>query len=172
MTATPNTALSFQALGDVKNQISWLGRCLLACVLGTSCASTANRPRVQAWADLSVNAIAPTPGSVLGPKSEINATVEYTISNFESIPDRYYLTIQFQKNTAGGFFNHYRGFADEPVLTASHGSVHVRYSLSHIWDDPRLWKPVKVWFFLIERNSPGHESLVIGRAGPFEYGGS
>jgi hypothetical protein len=81
--------------------------------------------------------------------------------------DRYFLTIQFEK-AGGGSFNHYRRFAEEPVLTTGEGNLHVKYALSHLWSDQRLQRPVRVWFYLIERDGP-HDSVVIGKAGPLEY---
>jgi hypothetical protein len=132
-----------------------------------SCASTAPQ-HVRSKAEITVSAISPSAGADLSKSSVLDATVAYRISGFGPDADRYYLTTQFEK-VGGGSFNHYRRFSEEAVISADQGSVHVTYPLAHVWDDQRLKKPITVWFYVIERTS-AHDSDVIGKAGPFEYG--
>jgi hypothetical protein len=174
--AAPPSPVSSKPLGDLKRQADWLLQFLIGCILaGVGCVSStnvsaANASRVQAWAEVNVKTVTPELGSVLGPTSEINATVEYTISNFESLPNHYYLAILFMK-PIGGTFDPYERFSEHTFVTTPHGVVHLRYALSGIWNDPRLFKPVKVWIVLFERNKP-HSSFDIGKVGPLEYGGN
>ena len=160
--------LSRKPFGGPKYRNGWLTGPLVPGVLlalASACSSVTPLKVEPASADLTVRTITPGPGSELVGTSEIDATVEYTISNFQPIRDRYYLSIQFE-NANLGWFNHYRRFADEAVLRSAHGVVHVNYAMSNVWGDPRLRKPIRVWFFLIER---GEHLRPIGRKGPFEY---
>jgi hypothetical protein len=143
----------------------WL---VFALVVPISCTST--NPAVRSRADVTVTAISPAAQSAIGGDTVFEADVAYRIEDFQSEPNRYFLTIQFEK-VGGGSFNHYQRFTDEPALSAAQGSLHVSYALSHIWNDRRLEKPVRVWFYVTERTAAPHDSIVIGKAGPLEYVG-
>jgi hypothetical protein len=142
-----------------------LGTCLIAVVVG--CASTTTTTSLRSRAVVRVTAITPPAASRLSTDTTLDATASYRIEDFKGEPDRYYLTIQFEK-VGGGSFNHYKRFADEPMLSTADGVVHVSYPMSKVWNDERLKRPVRVWFYLIERTA-AHESAIIGEAGPFEY---
>jgi len=140
---------------------------LLVVSLGIGCASSAPAPAVRSVAHVTVSSVSPVAATVLDEASVIDATVEYSIENFQVAKDRYYLTIQFDK-AGGGSFNHYHRFSEEPNLSAPQGTVHVTYALSQVWQDSRLKRPIRVSFYLIERTA-ANDSLVIGQAGPIEY---
>jgi hypothetical protein len=116
---------------------------------------------------VSVSAIAPPAGSEISQSSVLEATVGFTISNFQLQADTYYLVTQFQA-ADGTSFNHSPRLADHSILTAAQGSVLVRYPLSRVWADPRLKKPVRLWFELVAKVGP-NDSVVIGRSTPIEY---
>ena len=140
-----------------------LGLVAIAC----GCSSAAQPAVARSHAELTVTAITPAGSSELTSGTTLDASLAYHIDGFQSQPDRYYLTIQFEK-VGGGSFNHYHHFAEEPVLSQGEGTVHVTYAMTHVWDDQRLKKPIRVWFYLVERTAQ-HDSAVIGKAGPFDY---
>ena len=142
-----------------------LGLVAIAC----GCSSASQLAVARSHAELTVTSITPVASSELTSGTTLDASVTYRIDGFQSQPDRYYLTIQFEK-VGGGSFNHYHRFAEEPVLSQAEGIVHVAYAMAHVWDDQRLKKPIRVWFYLVERTAQ-HDSTVIGKAGPFDYAG-
>ena len=153
-------------------RVGWLTpwRCRLIfgiLVILVGCSTTAPKPRAHSTAEVTIGAITPPGSSQLLETSVLDATLAYRIDGFVPEPDRYYLTIQFEKK-GGGSFNHYHRFNDEPVLTTAEGAVHVRYEVANVWNDQRLKKPIRLSFYVVERTGP-HDSLVIGQAGPIDY---
>lgn len=144
-------------------------RALAFVAIACACSTASQTGTARSRAEVTVTQIAPAVSSEVMRGSTLDATVAYRIDGFQPGPDRYYLTIQFEK-TGGGTFNHYRRFAEEPVLSRAEGTVHLTYAMAHVWDDQRLKKPIRVWFYVIERTAQ-HDSTVIGTAGPFDYAG-
>ena len=140
-----------------------LGLVTIAC----GCSSSSKVVAARSRAEVTVAAIVPVASSELTSASTLDATISYHIDDFQTAPDQYYLTIQFEK-AGGGSFNHYHRFAEEPVLSLADGTVHVTYAMAHVWNDQRLKKPIRVWFYVVERTAQ-HDSTVIGKAGPIEY---
>jgi len=147
-------------------------RLILALVLGAmtfACSTSSRTAGAHSRAEVTVDAIAPAASAELTRAATLEATIAYRIEDFQPEPNRYYLTIQFEQ-PGGNSFNHYRSFSDEPMLTIPQGTVHVTYAMASVWDDRRLKKPIRVWFYVVERIGP-HESMMIGKAGPIEYVG-
>ena len=134
---------------------------LLALALG--CASS---PKTST-AVVTVSAITPPAGSEVQQSSVIEATVGFTIDNFQLQADTYYLVTQFQA-ADGTSFSHSARLADHSILTAAKGSEFVSYPLSRVWADPRLKKPIRLWFQLVAKIGP-NDSVVIGRSAPIDY---
>ena len=129
------------------------------------CASTGAQD--PSTASVVVVAIAPVAGSEVQQSSVVEATVEFTIDKFKLQGDTYYLLVDCEDAT-GGSVDRDHPLADQPILTAAKGSLVVTYPLSKVWGNPRLKKPIRVWFDVVERVGP-NDSVVIGRAGPIEY---
>jgi hypothetical protein len=161
--------LSRKPLGDLNHELrvaSWFfSLALLAVTFG--CATSRVKPISSA--SLTAERFSPTPGSTLAETSVVTATLEFSIANFVAGPGRYYLLIQFEA-TDGSTFNHYDSFADSPELKSAVGTVKIEYAMSNIWHIEKLRRPIRVWFYLVERTEP-HETVVIGRSGPFQYAG-
>ncbi len=135
--------------------------------IACGCSSASQTAAARSRAELKVTAIAPVASSELASGTTLDASIAYHIDGFQSQRDRYYLTIQFEK-AGGGSFNHYHRFSEETVLSQAEGTVQVTYALAHVWDDQRLKRPIRVWFYVIERTAQ-HDSTVIGKAGPLDY---
>ncbi len=118
-------------------------------------------------AALAVGAITPPAGSQIDESTVLAATVAFTIDNFQEQADTYYLVTQFQA-ADGTSFNHSARLADHSILTAAKGSEFVSYPLSRVWADPRLKKPIRLWFQIVAKVGP-HDSVVIGRSAPVDY---
>jgi hypothetical protein len=119
--------------------------------------------------------VEPAALSEVNGRTTLHAAVSYRIERFQPEPVEYYLSIQFQQTdeTSGDkfkSFNHYDGFAQETRLPTPDGTVHVSYALSHVWNNSKLRKPVRVFFFVVQRAGL-RERLEIGHTGPFEYTG-
>ena len=121
----------------------------------------------QSTAKVVVTAIAPVAASEVQQSSVVEATIAYTIDKFELRGDTYYLLIRCEDSGGGSVEDGYR-LADRPILAAAKGSVAVTYPLSRVWSNPKLKKPIHVWFEVVERIGP-NDSFVIGRTGPIEY---
>lgn len=145
------------------------GRCLflLLVALTVGCASSDTRTAAPSTAQLGVAGIAPPAGSTLQGSSVLEATVDYTISNFHAKADAYYLVVAFE-SASGKPFHDYERIADQPILGEAHGTVTVTHTLANAWADPRLKKPIRLWFEVVVRIG-ANDSAVIGRSAPVEY---
>jgi hypothetical protein len=134
---------------------------LLAFIAG--CASSPQPPT----AVVTVTGITPPAGSQVQQSTVIEATVAFTIDKFQAQADTYYLVTQFQA-ADGTSFNHSARLADHSILAAAKGSEFVSYPLSRVWADPRLKKPIRLWFQIVAKIGP-NDSVVIGRSAPVDY---
>lgn len=141
-------------------------RLLSVLVLLALTAACASSPQ-PSTAVVVVNSVTPAAGSEVQQSSVIEATVGFTIDKFQQQADTYYLVTQFQA-ADGTSFNHSARLADHSILTAAQGSVIVSYPLSRVWSDPRLKKPIRLWFQLVAKIGP-NDSVVIGRSAPVDY---
>jgi hypothetical protein len=130
------------------------------------CATGGSDARNQSTATVVVSAVTPVAASEVRQSSVVEATVEYTIDKFAPAAT-YYVLIECE-DTSGGSLDRSQRLADQPILTAAQGSVVLTYPISRVWSNPKLRKPIRVWFDVVERIGP-NDSVVIGRAGPIEY---
>lgn len=140
-----------------------LVRALALLALTAGCASSPQ----PSTAVVVVNSITPAAGSEVQQSSVIEATVGFTIDKFQLQADTYYLVTQFQA-ADGTSFNHSARLADHSILTAAKGSEFVSYPLARVWADPRLKKPIRLWFQVVAKIGP-NDSVVIGRSAPIDY---
>ena len=140
-----------------------LASALALLALAVGCASS---PK-PSTAVVTVSAITPPAGSQVDQSTVFEATVGFTIANFQLQADTYYLVTQFQA-ADGTSFNHSARLADHSILTAAQGSVIVSYPLARVWSDPRIKKPIRLWFQLVAKIGP-NDSVVVGRSAPVDY---
>lgn len=135
----------------------------------TGCATGGSGPQGASTADVVVTAMTPVAGTEVQQSSVIEATVQFTIHGFKFKGDTYYLLTQFGDVSGGSVESDSdRRLSDHPILTAAKGSVVVPYPLVRVWGNPRLAKPLKMWFCVVEKIGP-NDSVVIGRSSPVEY---
>ncbi len=135
----------------------------------TGCATGGSGPGSTSAADLTVTAITPVAGSPVQSSTVVQATVDFTIQRFKLKGDTYYLLTQFGDTSGAPIENESdRHVSDHPILTAAKGSVVVTYPLASVWNNPRLQKPLRMWFCVMERIGP-NDAVVIGRSPVIEY---
>jgi hypothetical protein len=148
--------------GGVKRGLMFL---VLVALVG--CATGGSGGQDPSTASVVVTALTPVAGSEVQPSSVVEATVEFTIEKFKFKGDTYYLLTECEDASGGPVERDHR-LADHPILTAAKGSLFVTFPLSHVWNNPKLKKPIRVWFEVVERIGPS-DSVVIGRSAPIEY---
>jgi hypothetical protein len=174
--STPHSPLTRKPLGGQRRGRA-LQSAIWACLVAAlaSCSSTTPTPATKSRAVVSVASIEPAPLSEVNGQTTLRAVVSYRIEDFHPAPVQYYLSIQFRQTeeTEGDkfkSFNHYASFAQETRLPTAAGSVSVTYAVSHVWDNAKLRKPLRVYFFLVQRKG-AHDWWEIGHTGPVEYAG-
>jgi len=131
------------------------------------CSSGGSGSQDQSTAKVVVSAMTPVAGSELQQSSVVEATVAFTIDKFRSQGDTYYLVVEYG-DTSGGTLERNHHLPEHPILTAPQGSVVLSVALSKVWANPKLKKPITVWFEIVERVGP-NDSVVIGRSEPIAY---
>lgn len=101
----------------------------------------------------------------------IETTLQYSIDLHKLKKDKYTITMLFGSSEGQNvLFNKKKtrlGDADL-ILKATSGSVKLKYPMDAIWNDPRLKRPVSIFFYIIEHNKNG-SSQAIASAGPFVF---
>ncbi len=135
----------------------------------TGCATGGSGSQSASTADVVVTALTPSAGSAVQQSSSVEATVQFTIQNFKPRAVTYYLLTQFADTSGGSVESESdRRLSDHPILTAATGSVIVTDPLARVWNNPKLARPLKIWFCVLERVGP-NDAVVIGRSAPIEY---
>jgi hypothetical protein len=124
-------------------------------------------PVSQATAELSLVHLAPEPGTVLSRTSRIEAAFNYRLSNRKS-GATYTLAPAFTDRRGAGYkFNAVAGPADVITLTTPEGRVEMRYSIVREWANPRLAKPIELWFQIVEMEAS--RGRIVAEIGPYRY---
>src|SRR5213593_3423258 len=99
---------------------------------------------------IDVVSLTPEAGSSVDRNTVITVELRYSIDNFQTKQNRYAVSINFQKrDSRTSTFS--SGPGDAVVLKEASGTVTLTYPLESIWDNPKLRKPVVVYFYLHER---------------------
>jgi hypothetical protein len=143
---------------------------LLAALASTAACTTggaADRSLPPATARLTLRNVVPVPRSTLTAETQLVATIDYAITNFQPGTD-YYLAPLFATNVAGQTFNASDRLDQSPHLRSAEGTVTVQYSPARELRSPQLAHPVRVSFYLMERTDAQH-THVIGKTEAVEY---
>ena len=111
--------------------------------------------------------LTPEPGSTLSEASVIESTLEYQLTNM--VPGATYeISPMFSDNRgAGGTFGAVRSMSELVTVTEPSGRVEIRQAIASAWNNPRLGRPIEMWFYIIETH--GNRSHAVAKAGPFRY---
>jgi len=144
----------------------------LLTLLALACTSTGTAPADdQARASVTIASIHPSAGDPVNGSSVLEAQIDYSITGFNA-GSEYYLAPLFDSTEGpGNTFNEYERLTDGIKITASSGSLHLRYPIAREWRNPKLAKPVRVRFFVMVRTG-AHKTRVIGTSEIVQFGSS
>jgi len=127
----------------------------------------AGMPNPKSEGSIELISLTPEAGSTVDRQSTIVAQLRFTIDNFKDKKDRYRISINFQdRNTRAATFS--KGPGGMITLDQASGTVTLEYPLDRIWDDPKLRKPLRVYFYLHERTGK-NETVVLDMTDAIEF---
>jgi hypothetical protein len=115
---------------------------------------------------LELHDVAPQPGTELSEGSTVVAHLQYRIKGFT--PGDFALIPQVETNEASTTSGGWKP-SDDVALDAAQGQATVSFPIQRVWNDAMVKRPFRIWFYLTRRAGPDR-SIVVGRAGPIEYG--
>ena len=120
----------------------------------------------DATATLELVGLAPPSGGQLTRKGTVIADLAYRVTGFR----RGDFFIMAQVETSDPSMTTDGSFPSDgyPVLSEPMGRLKFSFPIRHVWDEPRVKRPFRIWFYLNQHTAP-RQSRVIGRAGPVEY---
>ena len=133
------------------------------------CASGVADPSAPpATATVELVSLYPAAGSPIGENTVLAAEIKYSIEHFQPAAD-YYLAPMFASTLRPGMtFNSFDRLSDGTRLTTASGTVAIHYRINREMRNSNLARPVRLWFFLMERTG-AQTSHVIGQTAPTEY---
>ena len=133
------------------------------------CASgVADRSLPPSTATIELVSISPAAGSAIDERTVLVAEIRYAIEHFQPRTD-YYIAPLFAENDGDGkTFNAFDRIDEGTRITTPSGTATIRYGIARELRSSKLARPVRVFFFLMER-SGAHTTNVIGSVGPVEY---
>jgi hypothetical protein len=118
--------------------------------LVTLCTISAGPPRSKSAGSIELTSLTPEAGSTVDRSSVITAQLRFAIDNFRKNQDRYQISVKFQSiESRAVTFS--KGPEDVVMLGDRSGSITMVYPLHRVWDDPKLRKPIVMYFYLHER---------------------
>jgi hypothetical protein len=122
-----------------------------------------------ATASLELVGVTPLAGEQVSKDSIVVADLSYSVTGFSA--GQFLIMAQAETTdpatTTDGSFpsSEYR------VLEADSGRVSFSFPIRHVWDEARVKRPLRIWFYVNQLKSLNPRvSRVIGKAGPVEYG--
>lgn len=143
-----------------------LGALLLAL---THCASGIADPKAPpATATVELLSISPVAGSAVDERTVLVAELRYSIEHFQPHADDYLAPLFDSTEGPGRSFNAFDRIDEGTRLTGPAGTVTIRYGIARELRSPKLARPIRVSYLLMERTGE-HTTRGIGSAGPVEY---
>ncbi len=131
------------------------------------CMVFAGMPKPKSEGSIELVSLTPEAGSSVDRESIITAQLRFTIDNFKFKKDRYQVSINFQdRDSRAATFS--KGPGDMIMLEEASGTITLVYQLDRVWDDPRLRKPLVVYFYLHERTGK-RETVVLDSTGEIQF---
>jgi hypothetical protein len=120
----------------------------------------------DATATLQLLSVMPLSGEHVSRDSVISADLVYSVSGFRR--GDFFILWQAETldptRTTNGTFPH-----DQlPVLQESMGTVRFSFPIYHVWDEPRVKRPFRIWFSVNRYTGPTN-SRVIAQTSTIEY---
>lgn len=134
-------------------------------LVSTGCSAAA--PTISnATGELTMIDIVPQPGTTLIENTVVESTLDYQLLDGDPAAT-YEIRPMFADKRGPGYTFTASDSWRPVVITEPRGRVELRYPILREWSDPRLARPVQIWFFIIERKNTA--ARVLARVGPFTY---
>lgn len=147
-------------------RIAVLGALLVAVA---HCASGVADPAAPpASAKVELISIAPPAGTTVDATTALTAEIKYSIDHFEPATNYYIAPLFASKRGNGNTFNAYDRLDEGTPITTAVGTVTIRYGIARELRSPELARPVRVWFYVLERTS-AQTTRVIGKTEAVEF---
>ena len=152
-----------------------LAGAVLSLMVGIGCATRRTAAGVPpsgggtpeaATATLELIGITPPSGGQLSKKSTVVADLAYSITGFRS--GGFFVMAQVETTDPGMTTDGSAPSHGYPVLSEPTGTLKVSFPIRHVWDEPRVKRPFRIWFYLNQHTAP-RQSRMIAKAGPLEY---
>jgi len=141
---------------------------LLAASAVLRCASgVADAHRPEAIAHVELQSVTPEQGAELTKTTVVEVHIRYSIQNYEPKVN-YYVAPLFASKEPGITFNEFDRLTEGTPITRAEGTVTVRHAVARELRSPRLARPIKLWFYVMERTGP-HTTRVIGKTEQLEF---
>ena len=141
---------------------------MMAVLLAACASGVAPSKGPAATAHIEIVSLTPAPMSNLDVNPMLVAVLKYDIENYNERVD-YSIAPLFASNRGSGTtFNAFDRISNGQRLTGPSGTVTIRYSADRELKYPELQRPVKLWFYLMERTS-SDSSHVIGKTEAVTY---
>jgi len=134
-----------------------------------SCTSgVVNPAAAEAVARVELLSISPVTEATVTRDTVLVADIKYSIQNYQQGVD-YYIAPLFASNRGSGqTFNELDRIAQATRVTAPEGTIRVRYGIARELQSTQLERPIRVWFYLMERTG-AHTTRVIGKTEQLHY---
>jgi hypothetical protein len=160
-------------LSDFGGMLSAVNRRTIASaglLFALSCSTNIAKPGdPPAVAEVQLVGISPLPGSQLTAATVLAAEIKYTIKNYKPSVDYYVAPVFASAKATGVTSSMLDRISDSPKISSPDGTVKVRYPISRELASPELARPVKVWFYVMERIGAGN-TRVIGKTEELQFG--
>ena len=132
-----------------------------SCSTGPTFSSKVSKGNVQ------LLEIVPPEGSEVNRQTSLRARVSFNVDTLQRGID-YYVAVLFDSRVDNQTFSMVDTFSDAQRVADTSGIVEINYPIRREWDSGKLKRPIRVWFYLMQRVEP-HRTKVLGTAGPIEY---
>jgi len=138
-------------------------------LLAVRCATNVASPdEPAAVAEVQLLSMSPAAGSELTTDTVLVAEIQYAIHNYKPAVDYYVAPVFASTKGAGTTFSMLDRISDAPRIATSEGTVTIRYRVSRELGSQDLERPVRLWFYVMERIGPG-KTRVIGKTDELQF---
>ena len=140
----------------------------LAVAIFTGCVTgVADPAQPGAVARIDLVKIEPAAGAALVQDTVLVADIHYSIENFQPRA-HYYVAPQFASNDGVDQTFSAGHLLQSTRITSPTGTLTLRHSVAHELRSPQLARPIKLWFYVMERTGE-QRTRVIGMTEPITY---
>lgn len=140
-----------------------------ALVTLAGCASGVVDPAApEAVAHVELVNIEPPAGSIVSQNTVLIAEIQYSVENFNPRVNYYLAPLFASTHGTDQTFNAHDRITQSTPVTSPSGTVIIRYRIEREWRSSELERPVRVWFYLMERTG-ARTTRVIGKTSQIAF---